>query len=179
MPFENTPEKFGSLTKFLHWNIALLFVVQFFLIYRREYFPNDTNEKLQYLLLHKSLGVCVLVLAFSMLLWRRVGTRPLMPSSMTQRELLAAKWTHILLYAVMLIMPLSGILMSIFAGYTVSFFGLFELPLLFPKNETIGTVFYRTHVISSYCIFAVVGIHTFAALYHHYVRKDNVLQRML
>jgi len=178
MPFQNTPEKFGSLTKFLHWNIAILFVIQYFLVYRREYFPNDTNEKLQYLLLHKSLGICVLVLAFTMLLWRKVGTRPLMPGSMTHIELLAAKWTHILLYIAMFIMPLSGILMSIFAGYPVSFFGLFELPMI-TKSEAIGMVFYKTHVVSSYFIIAIVVVHTAAALYHHYIKKDNVLQRML
>ena len=179
MPFQNTSEKFGSLTKFLHWSIAILFFIQYFLVYRREYFPNDTREKLQYLLLHKSLGICVLFLALTMILWRKIGTRPLMPKSMTRRELLAAKSTHILLYIAMFLMPLSGIFMSIFAGYAVSFFGLFDLPMLFAKNESIGTVLYKTHVASSYLIIALVGVHTAAALYHHYIKRDNVLQRML
>lgn len=179
MPFQNTSEKFGSLTKFLHWSIFILFVVNYYLVYRREYFPKDTNEKLQYLLLHKSLGICVLIIAFAMLLWRRVGTRPIMPSNMSHRERNFAKWTHILLYTAMFIMPISGILMSIFAGYAVSFFGLFDLPMLFAKNEDIGTVFYQTHVLSSYFIIALVAVHASAALFHHFVRKDNVLQRML
>lgn len=179
MSLQNTPNKFGDLTKVLHWVIAALFVIQYYLVYRREYFPNDTNEKLQYLLLHKSLGLSVLVLAFAMLAWRRVGIRPSMPSSMSPLELTLARYMHIALYAAMLIMPISGILMSLFGGYPVSFFGLFELPKFDNKNETLGSLFYITHVWSSYAIIPLVAGHTTAALYHHYVKKDDVLKRML
>jgi len=179
MPLHNTPEKFGTLTKFLHWTIFLLFVVQYYLVYRREYFPKDTNEKLQYLLLHKSLGIVVLLLAAFMLAWRHVGTRPLMPSNMALIERKAANVSHILLYVAMFIMPLSGIFMSIFGGYKVGFFGLFDLPMLFAKNEAIGNILYQTHVWSSYVIIGLVAIHVSAALYHHFVRKDNVLTRMV
>ncbi|MGE3319646.1 MAG: cytochrome b [Candidatus Berkiella sp.] len=179
MTLQNTSEKFGTLTKFLHWVIFLLFVIQYYLVYRREYFPKDTNEKLQYILLHKSLGICVLLLAAFMLAWRNVGTRPLMPSNMALIERKAAKITHILLYVAMFIMPLSGIFMSMFGGYKISFFGLFEFPMLFAKNETMGNILYDTHVWSSYLIIGLVAIHASAALYHHFVRKDNVLRRMI
>jgi cytochrome b561 len=179
MPFKNTSEKFGSLTKFLHWIIFILFVVNYYLVYRREYFPKDTNEKLQYLLLHKSLGICVLVLAFIMLIWRKVGTRPSMPSTMSLVEQKAANYMHILLYISMFIMPLSGILMSMFGGYPIGFFGLFKLPMLFAKNEAIGGVLYTTHVWSSYVIIALVSGHALAAFYHHFVKKDDVLKRMI
>lgn len=179
MPFKNTPEKFGSLTKFLHWSLLILFVVQYYLVYRREYFPKDTQEKLQYLLLHKSLGVCVLILAFIMLLWRNAGTRPAMPTNMTEREKSAAKYMHVALYVAMFIMPISGILMSIFAGYAVSFFGMFNLPMLFGKSEALGNVFYQTHVWSSYAIIGLVSAHALAAFYHHFIKQDDVLKRMI
>lgn len=179
MALQNSPNKFGDLTKFLHWLIALLFVIQYFLVYRRESFPNDTNEKLQYLLLHKSLGICVIVLALVMLAWRRVGIRPSMPSSMSLLEITVARYMHIALYAAMLIMPLSGILMSLYGGYPVAFFGLFEFPKLGAKNEAMGSFFYTTHVWSSYIIIGLVALHAGAALYHHFIKKDDVLKRML
>lgn len=178
MPLQNTSEKFGTLTKSLHWAIFLLFVVQYYLVYRREYFPKDTHEKMQYLMLHKSLGVVVLLLAALMLAWRHVGTRPLMPSNMALIERKAANVSHVLLYVAMFLMPLSGIFMSMFGGYKISFFGLFDLPMLFSKNEGLGNFLYQTHVYSSYVIIGLVAIHASAALYHHYVRKDNVLTRM-
>lgn len=177
MSLQNTPEKFGSLTKLLHWSIFILFVVQYYLVYRREYFPKGSAEKMQYMMLHKSFGVCLLFMAFAMLIWGRVGKRPAIPGS--SMEQFAAKAIHVLLYVAMFLMPISGILMSQFGGYPISVFGAFEMPILFGKNEALGNICYETHEISSLVIMGIVGIHILAALFHHFVKKDNVLRRML
>lgn len=178
MTLQNSTERFGALTKLLHWTIFILFLGQYFLVYRREYFPKDSPEKLQYILLHKSIGVVLLLLAFFMLAWRHVGQRPL-PLNGNSLERYLAKITHILLYLCMLIMPLSGILMSLYAGYSVSVFGLFNLPFALTKNEALGNVMYTTHVWTSYAVIGLVSLHVLAALFHHFVRKDKVLTRML
>ena len=68
MALANTKKEFGTLTKLLHWTIFALFVVQYFLVYRREYFPKNSPEKIQYILLHKSFGLCVLFLAVLMIM---------------------------------------------------------------------------------------------------------------
>ncbi|MBS0286159.1 MAG: cytochrome b [Proteobacteria bacterium] len=177
--FTNTEERFGSLTKMLHWSIFLLFIGQFFLVYRREYFPKNSPEKLQYILLHESIGVVLLVLALFMIVWRHVGTRPVMPASMSTLHVKAAKLMHFLLYAVMLFQPISGIFMSQYAGYPVGVFGLFDLPTLVHKNEAIGHLLKEAHELSSYAIIGLVSLHIIAALYHHFIIKDNVLKRML
>jgi cytochrome b561 len=179
MGLKNTTEKFGSLTKLLHWVIFGLFVLQYFLVYRREYFPKESAEKLQYMLLHKSIGVCLLVIALVMLLWRHAGTRPTMPKQMSGLEAGLARFIHLLLYIVMLVMPISGILMSMFGGYNISVFGWYTLPMLFQKNEALGNIMYTTHVWSSYAIIGLVGLHALAALYHHFIKHDNILKRML
>lgn len=179
MALQNTSEKFGSLTKFLHWTIFILFVVQYYLVYRREYFPKGSAEKMQYMMLHKSFGLCVLILAFIMLVWRGVGTRPSMPMTMSGFERFSAKAIHFLLYLAMFLMPISGILMSQFGGYPISIFGLFTLPNPLMKNELLGGICYNTHKISSFIIIGIVAGHILAALFHHYVRKDTVLKRML
>ncbi len=156
-----------------------MFLAQYFLVYRREYFPQDSPEKLQYILLHKSLGVCLLLLALLMIVWRQVGKRPLMPNSISPVEITLAKVTHFFLYAAMLLQPITGILMSTFGGRSISMFGWFDLPRFFSKNEMWGGFFYNTHQISAYIIIGIVGLHSFAALYHHFIKKDNVLQRMI
>ena len=179
MPLQNTPQKFGSLTKLLHWSIFILFVVQYFLVYRREFFPKTSPEKLQYMLLHKSFGVCVLALAFAMLICGRIGKRPEMPINMSRLEKFAAKAIHLLLYVCMFAMPITGMLMSQFAGYPVSVFGWFDMPSLFSKNEGLAGFFHEAHEVSSFVVMAIVGIHVLAAFFHHHVRKDNVLTRML
>src|SRR5207302_1478323 len=131
---QNTPKQFGSLTKGLHWLIFILFVVEYFLVYRREYFPKESPEKLQYILLHKSIGVCLLLLALLLILWCYVGTRPSYSANMSRFESYVAKGTHFLLYVVMLLQPITGILMSSFGGRSVAVFGWFTLPTFVAKN---------------------------------------------
>ncbi|MCS5708258.1 cytochrome b [Candidatus Berkiella cookevillensis] len=177
MQLMNNEKRFGSLSKLLHWTIFVLYVIQYFLVYRREYFPKDSPEKLQYILLHKSFGVCVLALGLFMLMWRHVGTRPSLPP-MPKIQVILAKIMHILLYLSMLVMPISGICMSMLSGRPVSVFGWFELPMLLAKNEALGGIFYKTHVFSSYAVIGLVAGHTLAALYHHFVNKDDVLKKM-
>ena len=179
MGFKNTSDRFGSLTKLLHWSIFLLFIVQYFLVYRRGYFPKDAPEKLQYILLHESIGACLLVLALLMITWHYVGTRPPMPNNMTTGHVMAARFIHFLLYFTMLFQPISGVVMSQMAGYHVGVFGLFELPTLFAKNEAVGKIVFTAHVWDSYVIIGLVSAHIIAALYHHFVVKDNILKRMM
>jgi cytochrome b561 len=178
MSLQNSAEKFGSLTKLLHWSIAALFIAQFFLVYRREYMPENSPESIQYILLHKSVGMIVLFLGLIMIAWHYVGTRPIMPMNMSKMENIAAKTIHFLLYLCMLMMPITGYLMSSLGGYGVSVFGL-KLPNPFLKNESLAHLFKEAHEVISFVIIAVVSIHILAALYHHFIRKDNVLKRML
>lgn len=178
MSLQNSAEKFGSLTKLLHWSIAALFITQFFLAYRREFIPENSPQNFQYLLLHESCGVTIFILALVMIVWHFVGTRPIMPMNMSKLEILGAKTTHFLLYLCMLAMPLSGYLMSCLGGYDVLLFG-WKLPNPFVKNESLAHLFEETHEVISFVIMTVVSIHVLAALYHHFIRKDNVLKRML
>lgn len=179
MSIQNNAKEFGSLTKLLHWTIFALFIVQYFLVYRREYFPKDAPEKLQYILLHKSLGVCLLLLAFLMLVWRHMGSRPLFAKNMSGLQKGLARITHLLLYVTMLVQPISGILMGWYGGRTISLFGIYDLPNLLSKNEALSKICYTAHVWSSYLIIGLVALHILGALHHHFIQRDNTLTRML
>lgn len=178
MPLANTSRQFGSLTKFLHWTIFILFCAQYFLINRRDYFPKGDSRIIEYTLLHKSIGILLLALAVVFILWRHAGTRPKLPGSSPRWQILLARVTHSLLYIVLLLMPFSGIMMSMFSGYGASFFGL-DLPMLFDENKAISGFFHEMHEIMAWIIIALVGLHIVGALYHHFKLKDNVLKRML
>ncbi len=85
---------------------------------------------------------------------------------------------HWVLYVLMFTQPLAGILMSQAAGYPVSFFGLFELPVLLDKDPSLAQFFRGAHgTVWILLVLAVVG-HAGAALYHHFIMKDDVLKRM-
>lgn len=179
MSLINTTDRFGSLTKLLHWSIFILFVGQFFLVYRHEYFPKGSPERSLYMMLHESIGVCLLVMAILMIVVRQFGTRPIFPLTMSPFEILLAKATHFVLYVLILWQPLSGMLMSTLGGYKVPFFGWYEFPLFLQENKPLAEFLFNTHVWASYAIMGVVALHSFAALYHHFYKKDFVLKRML
>lgn len=177
MPLLNTRSKFGSMVKFLHWGIFILIVSQYSLITIREYFATSDAQKMDIILLHKSLGLVVLIFALLMLLGRHLGKRPVWPPMQGWERKLAA-FVHIGLYLCLLVMPLSGTLMSQFHGYSVKFFG-YPIPTLVSPHESLEGFFHAIHGYTAWILFALVTLHIGAALFHHFIRKDNVLKRML
>ena len=128
-------------------------------------------EKLQAAGMHKSFGLVVLALILLRLVWRLVNGTPAVQNLM-------AHAMHWVLYVLMFAQPLAGILMSQAAGYPVSFFGLFELPVLLDKDPTLAQFFRGAHgTVWILLVLALVG-HAGAALYHHFIMKDDVLKRM-
>lgn len=79
----------------------------------------------------------------------------------------------------MFLMPLSGYVMSVSGGHDVSWFDLFKLPSLLGKNEGLHELTEEFHEVMAAVILVLVATHLLAALWHHFIVKDNVLRRML
>jgi cytochrome b561 len=75
-------------------------------------------------------------------------------------------------------MPVSGSLMSLLGGHDINFFNLFTIKS-FMQNKEIAKIFWNIHVYSAFALTATLILHILAALYHHFIRKDNVLMRMI
>src|SRR5689334_2393960 len=121
---KNTEQSYGSVAKFFHWAIFLLIAGLLTVGYIMTGMENGP-DKFQLIGLHKSIGVTVLTLALIRLGWKLANVAPLLPDSLHRYEKLAAHTGHALLYMLMIIMPISGWLMSSAAGFSVSVFGLF------------------------------------------------------
>lgn len=127
---------------------------------------------------HKWIGLLVLALLPLRLLLRRLD-----PLDHAQ-ELLAwerrlSGLVHGLLYLLMLAVPLLGWLHSSAAGFSVVWFGVLPLPDLVGKQPDLAKVFKEMHELAVYTLAGLVAFHALAALYHHHVRRDGVLRRML
>jgi cytochrome b561 len=94
-------------------------------------------------------------------------------------EKLAARSAHLLFYGFMIVMPLTGWLMSSAAGLQVSFFGLFLLPNLIGPDPSVMHLLKEVHQWLGYSLIALIGLHSAAALKHHFINKDDVLRRMV
>lgn len=173
----NTEHGYGSAARLLHWSVALLIIGLFIMGLRMGDLPNGP-DKMQMYGLHKSLGVLVIMLVAARLAWRAANPAPLAPSTTTAVQQALAQWAHRLLYILMIAVPVAGVLMSQTGGRPVSFFGLFELPTLMGKNEPLHEALEGAHAVMAFLMIAVVVIHAGAAIWHHFVLKDDVLRRM-
>ena len=178
MQLINNKERFGLITKLVHWGLFGLFCVQYFLVYRREFLPKDSPESTQYILLHKSFGVIILGMALFFVVWRKLGSRPGWPSTMNFAQKALAKIVHLSLLFVMFAMPISGILMSQYHGYPVSVFGN-EIPNVVSTDKELSSLCRNIHVILSYVVIGLVGLHILGGLVHHFYYRDRVLKNML
>ncbi len=91
----------------------------------------------------------------------------------------AARVAHVGLYALMLIMPISGYIDSAAGNHSLPWFGLFGWPRLVPIDTALSDTGNRVHYLFAWIIGAVLVLHVAAALWHRFVKHDEVLARML
>lgn len=178
MPVQNTSSVYGSVAKAFHWVIAILIIcllIMGFVMSDME----PTPDKFRLYGLHKSIGITVLTLAVLRLLWRMGNIVPTLPDHMKMLERFLAHGSHVALYLVMVLMPLSGWVMSSAAGLPVSIFGWVTLPNLVAPDQGVKALMIDVHYFMALVIIGLVSLHALAALLHHFYYKDNVLVRML
>ncbi len=178
MPNRSSPTRYGAVAMSLHWIIAALIVTQFTLAWMADDLPLGMH-KLALLARHKSFGMTVLMLAVLRLSWRLFNPPPQLPVGMRPIERTLARSAHIIFYALLFAMPISGWLMSSAKNYSVSWFGWFTWPNLIGPNEETFSVLKSIHGILGWVLFATAVLHVLAALKHHFWNKDDVLVRML
>jgi cytochrome b561 len=178
MAIRNTTRRWGAVAQLFHWLIVVGIVAQFTLATFFDDLPAGP-KKLSLLSRHKSIGITILMLAILRLLWRRSNPTPALPDTLRPYERSLARSTHLLLYLLLFAVPVSGWTMSSARGFPVSWFGIFQLPDLVPKNKALYDALVTTHEVLAWTLGIVATVHLLAALKHHFVLKDDVLKRML
>jgi cytochrome b561 len=136
-------------------------------------------EKLKLYSWHKWAGVTAFLLVLFRLFWRATHRPPALPDAMPKVMQLAAHAGHLLLYALMIAIPLSGWLMSSAKGFQTVWFGVLPIPDLLGKNKELGDLLQTVHMSLNLMFVAVIAGHTGAALKHHFIDRDDILTRML
>lgn len=174
---KNTEFAYGRIAKFFHWTIAILIISLLAVGLYMTDLPRE--EKGTIYGIHKSTGILVLTLMTMRLAWRMRNIEPALPAAMGKLLKLGARISHISLYIFGFLMPLSGWGMSSAGGHPVTFYGLFTLPPLVAPNKELGGLFHDLHSIAGYALIGLIAVHAAAALWHHFIRKDDVLRKML
>jgi cytochrome b561 len=178
MSFRNTRNSYGSIAKAFHWLIAFMIIGMISVgVIMTEMLPSP--EKFQLYGYHKATGVIVFFLVLLRLLWRLINTNPALPKTLTPWHKRVAKLSPIALYALIIIMPISGFIMSDAGGHPISMFGLFTLPDLIEKNADLSKAAQLVHYYAAFILSGLIVSHVLAALYHHYILRNVILVRML
>jgi cytochrome b561 len=173
---KNNTSTYGSVSKIIHWAMAILFLMMFIIAYTMTNIsPSETRANLYDV--HKATGLLLFAILSVRFFWRLINQNPKLPNSLPNGQKFLAKWNIIGLYAVMFIMPITGFLTSTLGGHDVSFYWIFKISA-FTQNKPVSEFFALAHKILSYIMIFLVSVHLLAALHHYYFRKDNVLQRM-
>jgi cytochrome b561 len=135
--------------------------------------------RLQWLSRHKSLGLAILAILLLRLAWRSMNQQPALPASMPRWQQRAARATHWLLYALLVLAPLSGWLHASAAGLSANWFGLFQVPDLIARNPELAAPLKYVHQACVALLAILLLGHAGAALWHAFVLRDGVLHRML
>jgi cytochrome b561/polyisoprenoid-binding protein YceI len=172
-----TEARYTLTAKLLHWIVAGLIVLQFILAELAEDAATPLRE-LALLANHKSVGITIMLLAATRLLWRLFNRPPPLPDHMPRWQVTASQLSHWSLYALLFLMPVTGWLMSSASAYSVSWFNLFQLPDLIGPDPDTEELFEEIHESLAWLLVAVATVHVVAALKHAVLDRDGVFRRM-
>ena len=170
-------ERYSLTAMVFHWLMAvLIFIALAMGLYMVDL--RISPEKLRLYSWHKWIGVTVFLLAAFRLWWRLYSTPPVEPE-MPEWQRLAAKATHRIFYVMFFLIPISGWLFSSAKGFQTVYLGILPLPDLIQKNDELAPIIKQVHLIASYSLGALVGLHIAAAVKHQFIDKDGLIGRML
>lgn len=171
------PERYSMPAIVLHWAMAVLLVGQVAVGLYMVELPKRTPEVAYFYGLHKSFGLIALAL-IAVRLWWRVRTKPPLARHVSAVQERAAATVHRLLYACMVMIPLSGFIGSNFGKYPVKFFG-YALPQLGWESPAVQAFFRYTHAAFVWLLCVLVAVHLLAVVYHLAKSEAAMLRRML
>ena len=168
--------RFHPAIRVLHWTMAVLIIAMLFIGIGMVSTAGPAYALL--LAWHRPIGLVILLLAFVRLSVRLATGAPELPADMPRIMKIAAKASHVLLYASMLVMPLIGWAMLSAGGYPIQITPNLVLPPILPLDGRVFGVLRLAHTWVAFAFFALILGHLTAALFHRFARRDGVFSAM-
>lgn len=169
---------YTSSTKFLHWLIVALLIVQFIVAWTMPHIGRNTPVT-KLISLHFTVGIVILAVAILRLVWRVIQGEPTPLDDVPPWQTQSSRVIHWLLYLLLIVMPALGWINASWRDMPILLFGL-ELPKLIGTRALGWRWTGDVHnLLANYMMLTLVGLHILAGLYHYFIRRDHILQRML
>jgi len=179
MDWRNRQDRYGLVHVLLHWLTAVAVIGLFALgiwMVDLAYYDSFYNRAP---MIHKSVGMLLIGLVLFRIVWRLVNGVPGAEPGIPWWEARLAHFAHLLIYALLIAILISGYLIPTARGAPISVFGWFQIPALPALVDNQETIAGWWHRILAWGLMGLVAIHATAALKHHFFNRDNTLRRML
>lgn len=172
------PEKYPSMLIALHWLMLLLIVAAYATMEFRGFFERGSAARELMKASHYVVGLTILALALARIVAYVMARNPPIVPAPPAWQMGAARTVHLALYGLMIALPILGWLSLSAEGTAISYLGL-EVPTLIAPDKVLAENLEEVHETIASLGYGLIGLHAAAALYHHYVVRDNTLARML
>jgi cytochrome b561 len=162
----------------LHWGTLTLLLGTYAAAWTIDS-ASGSADKAWLIMLHRSLGIAILLVTVLRVVVRQRTRVPSLPPSLPAAQRWLARIGAVSLYALLILQPMLGLTASALHGDHIVLFGSFALPRLLPDDRPMAHVLFHVHGTAASAFLALIGLHATAALYHHFVRQDQVLAAML
>jgi cytochrome b561 len=173
-----TQAGYSSTAKTLHWLIVGLLVAQYIFAWTMPHIGRNTPVT-TLISLHFTFGVMILAVAIVRVVWRTIQGEPVPLDGVPPWQAQSARIIHWLLYVLLLLLPILGSINASWRGMPIVFFGI-ELPKpVSTRSSGWGWTGDVHSLLAYYVMLPLIGLHIASGLYHYFIRRDRVLQRML
>jgi cytochrome b561 len=174
----DTKKRYSPVSIGLHWFMLVLLAAVYLCMEISDAFPKGSDMRSGLRTWHYMLGLSVFALAWLRLAVNLCYRAPTVEPSPPVWQSRLAQLVQVGLYLLMIVMPVAGWLLLSARGQPIPFFGL-QLPALMAESKTAADWIKDIHEAGATAGYFLVGLHALAALYHHYLLRDNTLIRML
>lgn len=179
MQLANSKARYGAVPQAVHWLTAVFVLCGFLLGQFGDVFPKGAPRDFS-LLVHMTFGQCVVALLLVRLLWRQVNPPPPPEATPFGRLIeIAANASHFTLYALLLVVPLLGMIVQLKRGNALPIFGVWHVQSPWPVDRNLARSILWLHGFLADALLILAGLHASAALVHHWIWRDRTLSRML
>lgn len=181
LQMKNTSGYYTRTAQILHWLMAIIFITAWLIgFYSGNFLSYDTDGSFKgtVITLHKNIATTIIFLVIIRIFWRYTHPSPELPKSMSPFMKKMAHFGHLALYLILLALPITGCLFSWSAGHPAPVLYLFDIPQLVQEDSDLLAIVKPLHIYISWIASLLLTGHILAALKHHFIDKDNVLNSM-
>lgn len=171
--------RYAPILRRLHWLMAVLIALGYLAMEQRGLFERGTSARYAMVQSHYWIGLAVFVLAWWRIVQRRRFGAPAITPALPRLQALLSTITHLALYAFFIVMPMMGLATAWLDGKSVFIpFTEIAIPPLLAASEQWAHTVEDLHGLVGDIFYWVIGLHIVAALFHHFIRRDDTLRRM-